>query len=364
VPIESLGLVAALSSAIAHLAAKKGVGAAVPAAFLAVRWGTASVVMTVLVLLGPGWGGYQPSWALAALATGAVLGPVVGWLLYLRALPRLDVSVAQPIFNSSSVVTMALAVLFLGEQPTPFILVGAALILAGVHLLQSVEAERHAPRPRRARLWQPAILLVLGGACCLGIAGFFFRLGLGVLSPVETNWVRTTMPALVLLGGNLLVEAQLAARARRAGSCPPGPPMLGGEGPEDRGTPSPRPSPSGRGGGTSGESAGGARPSALPGLGGEAGVAEPEAPKRVFLSWLGLGLGMLVALANDVVGWLLRLTAMKGGLLIVVEPLAATSPLFVALLSAPLLGERLGRRGWAGVGLTVLGAALLTAWGR
>ena len=309
-PIESLALGAALTSAIVHLAAKKGVGAAVPAAFLAVRWSTASLAMTILVLLGPGWGAFQPGWPLAALATGAVLGPVVGWLLYLRALPHLDVSVAQPIFNSSAVVTMALAILFLGEQPNAFIVVGAALILAGVHVLQSVEAQRHGPRPRRARGWQPAILLVLGGACCLGVAGFFFRLGLGVLTPVETNWVRTTVPALALLAGNLLFEARLAALARGA------PPPLPGD------------------------------------------------PKRIFLTWRGLGLGMLVGLANDVAGWLLRLTAMKHGLLIVVEPLAATSPLFVALLSAPLLGERLGRRGWLGVALTVLGAVLLTGWGR
>ena len=73
---------------------------------------------------------------------------------------------------------------------------------------------------------------------------------------------------------------------------------------------------------------------------------------------------MLAALANDVAGWLLRLTAMQQGLLIVVEPLAATSPLFVALLSAVLLGERLGRRGWLGGGATVAGAVLLAGWGR
>jgi drug/metabolite transporter (DMT)-like permease len=308
VPIESLALVAALSSAIAHLAAKQAVGAAAPAAFLAVRWSSAALVMTTILLLGPGWGSFRPGLPLLALATGAVLGPVVGWLLYLRALPRLDVSVAQPIFNSSSVVTMALAVAFLGEQPNAFTVLGAALILAGVHILQGVAPRRPAPGRRAHRRWQPAILLVLGGAACLGVAGFFFRLGLGVLSPAEANWVRTTMPALVLVGGNLLVETRLAARA--------------------------------------------------------AATRAPGEPKRVFLTWRGLGLGVVAALTNDVAGWLLRLTAMKDGLLIVVEPLAATSPLFVALLSAALLGERLGRRGWLGVSATVAGAVLLAGWGR
>jgi drug/metabolite transporter (DMT)-like permease len=309
VPLEWLALVGAFSSALAHLASKKAIGAAAPPAFLAARWSTGALVMTSVLLFGPGWGGIAPSWPLAALATGAVLGPVVGWLLYLRALPRLDVSVAQPIFNSAVLVTMVLAVVFLGEQPNGFTLAGAALIVGGVQLLQGVQAARQPKITRWQRLRHPAVLLVLGGACCLGVSSFFFKLGLNALTPVETNWVRTTVPAMVLLSGNAL-GALHAAMAPRGGA-------LGA-----------------------------------------------SASKRIFLTWRGLGWAALAALANDVVGWLCRFTALKHGLVVVVEPLASTGPLFVALLATTLLGERLGRRGWLGVGSTVLGAVLLAGWGR
>lgn len=265
--------------------------------------------MTGVLLLGPGWGSFEPSWPLAALATGAVLGPVVGWLLYLRALPRLDVSVAQPIFNSAVLVTMVLAVVFLGEQPNGFTLAGAALIVVGVQLLQGVQAARQPRLGRWQRLRHPAVLLVLGGAGCLGVSSFFFKLGLNALSPVETNWVRTTVPALVLLGGNAL-------GALRAATAPTD------------------------------------------------GALGADISKRVFLTWRGLAWAAFAALANDVVGWLFRFTALKHGLVVVVEPLASTGPLFVALLATIFLGERLGRRGWLGVACTVLGAVLLAGWGR
>jgi uncharacterized membrane protein len=238
-----------------------------------------------------------------------VLGPVVGWLLYLRALPRLDVSVAQPIFNSAVLVTLVLAVVFLGERPNGFTLLGAALIIVGVQLLQGVQGAHQPQRGRWQRLRHPAVLLVLGGACCLGVSSFFFKLGLNALTPVETNWVRTTVPALVLLGGNTLGALHAAALQRHV----------------------------------------------------TRGVA---APKGVFLTWRGLAWAALAGLANDVVGWLFRFTALKHGLIVVVEPLASTGPLFVALLATTLLGERLGPRGWLGVACTVLGAVLLAGWGR
>ncbi|HEY7061609.1 MAG TPA: EamA family transporter [Chloroflexota bacterium] len=316
-PLEWLALVAAFSSAVAHLASKKAVSAAAPPAFLAARWSTGALVMTAVLLVGPGWAGIRPSWSLAALATGAVLGPVVGWLLYLRALPRLDVSVAQPIFNSSVLVTMALAVTFLAERPTAVMLAGAALIVVGVQLLQGVQAVRQPKLTRWQRLRHPAVLLVLGGACCLGVSSFFFKLGVNALTPVETNWVRTTVPALVLLGGNAV--AALRAVADR----PDGAAVV----PRD-------------------------------------GVVAPGGPKGFYLTWRGLGWAALASLANDVLGWLLRFTALKHGLVVIVEPLASTSPLFVALLSTALLGERLGRRGWLGVASTVLGAVLLAGWGK
>jgi drug/metabolite transporter (DMT)-like permease len=296
VPLEWLALVAAASSAVAHLAFKQAMGAGSPGALLMARWSTGALVMTALVLVAGG-PHLHPSAGLAFLALGAVIGPVIGWSFYLRALPRLNVSVAQPIFNSAVLYTMLLAVAFLGERPTPLTVAGAALILLGVQLLQPQPAK---PSQRPWKVVGLDVWLVLAGAVCLGVSSFCFKLGLNELSPVETNWVRTSVPALVLVAANLVGH-----RSRRSDS--------------------------------------GLRP---------------------WLSRRGLVLAMAAAVANDIIGWLLRLTALKHGLVVVVEPLASTSPLFVALLSGWLLGEKLGRRGWLGVIATVLGAVLLAGWGR
>jgi drug/metabolite transporter (DMT)-like permease len=297
VPLEWLALVAAASGACAHLAFKSAMGAGSPSALLMVRWSTGAVLLTALLPLAAGGLHLRPSTGIAFLVLGAVLGPVIGWSFYLRALPRLNVSVAQPIFNSAVLYTMLLAIVFLGERPTPFTVIGAALILLGVQMLQP---PRSTPSARAGRVPGTDVLLVLAGAICLGASSFCFKLGLNELSPVETNWVRTTVPALVLVVGNLT-----AHWGRR-------------------------------------------KPAAV----------------GPWLSRRGFALAVTAGVTNDVIGWLLRFTALKQGLVVVVEPLASTSPLFVALLSTWLLGERLGPRGWLGVAATVLGAVLLAAWGR
>jgi uncharacterized membrane protein len=297
VPLEWLALVAAASGACAHLAFKSAMGAGSPAALLMVRWSTGAVVMTALLPIAAGGLHIRPSGGLAFLVLGAVLGPVIGWSFYLRALPRLNVSVAQPIFNSAVLYTMLLAVVFLGERPTVFTIAGAVLILVGVQLLQPPRTQ---PSKWTWKLLGPDVLLVLAGALCLGASSFFFKLGLNELSPVETNWVRTTVPSLVLVVGNLTAHWRTRSVA--------------GVGP--------------------------------------------------WLSRRGFALAIAAGLTNDVVGWLLRFTALKQGLVVVVEPLASTSPLFVALLSTWLLGERLDQRGWLGVATMVLGTVLLAGWGR
>lgn len=311
VPIECLALGGAVGTALAHLCFKRAMGAGAARALLAVRWGTGATAMSIALLAGGGWSAVQPSWALLVLVLGSICGPVVGWLLYLRALPHLDISVAQPIFNSSVVVAMGLAVLLLGERPNGFTWLGAGLILLGVQLLQQTDAPHRQPQAGAAhrstrlcallgsRRIDPLLAAALASAGCLGIASFCFKVGLGALSPVETNWVRTVVPSLVL--GALLFGDALARRG------------------------------SGRG---------------------------------AWLTARGFALAVAAGVANDVFGWGLRLIALQHGPLTVVEPLASTSPLFAALLGAWILGERLGGRRWAGIGTTVLGGLLLGGLGR
>ncbi len=63
---------------------------------------------------------------LSGLATGA------SWLCYFQALKNGPVSKVAPIDKLSFVVAVALGVLFLGEKPTPKLLLGCGIIVAGV----------------------------------------------------------------------------------------------------------------------------------------------------------------------------------------------------------------------------------------
>ena len=62
---------------------------------------------------------------LSGIATG------LSWLFYYAALQRGEVSRVNPIDKSSLVLVILFAFLFLGEKPTPGILLGGGLITAG-----------------------------------------------------------------------------------------------------------------------------------------------------------------------------------------------------------------------------------------
>ena len=66
---------------------------------------------------------------LSGLSTGA------SWLCYFRALQRGDINKVVPIDKSSTVLTIVLAFVLLGETPDIYSLVGVVLILAGTLLM-------------------------------------------------------------------------------------------------------------------------------------------------------------------------------------------------------------------------------------
>ena len=71
---------------------------------------------------------------LCAIVT-AVLGFVVGWILWLEALARVDASVLGPINGATALIAFGFGVVFLKEKPNPRAYVGALLIFGGVVLV-------------------------------------------------------------------------------------------------------------------------------------------------------------------------------------------------------------------------------------
>ena len=88
---------------------------------------------------------------LSGVATGA------SWLCYFHALQAGDVNKVVPIDKSSTILTIVLAFLFLGEEVSALKIVCVILIGAGTFLMiQKKETEKSASRRKRAGFCTPA----------------------------------------------------------------------------------------------------------------------------------------------------------------------------------------------------------------
>ncbi len=119
---------------------------------------------------------------LSGLATGA------SWLCYFRALQLGDVNKVAPIDKSSTVLTMLLAFLFLGESLTWLKAAAMALIGAGAYLM--IQRKREAvsvaegEKPRKNPAW---LLYALGSAVFASLTAILGKIGIeGVDSTLGT----------------------------------------------------------------------------------------------------------------------------------------------------------------------------------
>lgn len=132
------------------------------------------------------------TWAflgLSGLATGA------SWLCYFKALQLGDVNKVVPIDKSSTVLTMLLAFLLLGEPLSWVSVVAMALILAGTLMMIERKPDAPSTRPRRAsRPWGllAGVCRALRGVCQLdGHPGQGGHRGRGVQpghGPLGPSW--------------------------------------------------------------------------------------------------------------------------------------------------------------------------------
>ena len=130
---------------------------------------------------------------LSGLATGA------SWLCYFRALQLGDVNKVTPIDKSSTVLTMLLAFLFLGEPLTP--LKGLAMVLIGVGAYLMIQrkaapaaaAERDgAPTEAAPRRRSPAWLLyALGSAVFASLTSILGKIGIENIDSTLGTAIRT-----------------------------------------------------------------------------------------------------------------------------------------------------------------------------
>ena len=140
-------------------------------------------------------------WLIASgLATGA------SWLCYFKALQLGEASMVAPIDKLSTVLTVLLAVLLLGESLTVIGGVGVVLMVAGTLLmLDRSDAVTLAPRRAGSRGW---LLYALGSAVFAALTAILGKLG---IVGVESNLGTAIRTAVVLV----MAWAMVAVSGRR-----------------------------------------------------------------------------------------------------------------------------------------------------
>ena len=146
--------------------------------------------------------------ALSGLATGA------SWLCYFRALQLGDVNKVTPVDKSSTVLTMLLAFLFLGETLTWLKALAMALIGGGAYLMIQRKAPPAQPgvvkAVRKSPLW---LLYALGSAVFASLTAILGKIGIeGVNSTLGTA-IRTCV-VLVMAWGIVFARGKGPAVAR------------------------------------------------------------------------------------------------------------------------------------------------------
>jgi drug/metabolite transporter (DMT)-like permease len=195
---ELFALFGAVCAAVAQVSSKRTVAFVPPSLLLPLRWITSLLLFSLIVSLAGEWSSFRLAPELVYPIAATMMGPVIAWSLYTRAIERLDVAIAYPLAQCSSLGTLLMAIVFLGERPNVFTLIGAVLVVHGAFLLQG-----RARRGRQPRIDRIGLLLTLGSALSWSATYVFWKPSVSYFGVLETSWVRVLIPA-VLLSGALL----------------------------------------------------------------------------------------------------------------------------------------------------------------
>lgn len=167
-----LALVSAVTFAITNAAVRRGVisGSAVQATTLSIPVGVP--VFLLALGLGGGFGvfGQLPRPSVIAFAITGVTHFIIGRYANYRAIGAIGTNLAGPVMQFNLVVSLVLAILFLGETLTLLRVVGILLIFAGPAVV-SREGARRAREAVAAAEFQPRMI---EGYICAGIAAFCY----------------------------------------------------------------------------------------------------------------------------------------------------------------------------------------------
>jgi len=150
-----LALIAAISFAVTNAGVRRGVisGTALQATVLSIPVGVPIFGLALYVSGHPGIIGALPSRALAAFAVTGVSHFTIGRYANYRAIGAIGTNLAGPVMQFNLVVSLVLAIAFLGEVLTPLRILGILLIFVGPAVVAREGV--HAARARRELAFTP-----------------------------------------------------------------------------------------------------------------------------------------------------------------------------------------------------------------
>ena len=152
------------------------------------------------ISLGSGGGfdelGRLPLVAVSAFVVSGLCGTSLAWLLWFRGIDRVGASVSNVVFYSQPLFAVILAALVLGEQLTPTVAVGVALVVGGITLLSVSGDQAVGSWTRGALLFPLAAAILAAGGTVLNRFGF----RISTVSPLEAATVNLTSALPLMLG--------------------------------------------------------------------------------------------------------------------------------------------------------------------
>ena len=158
-----------------------------------------ATLIAAALIEGELFAGSIPFLAILIFACTGVVGAYLGRTLFVKTVDQIGASRAQSLNNSSPLITVLLAALFLGEPLTPGVLIGVVLIISGVFFVTDTDAQDDR-RGQRKILTLTSVMATI----CYGIVPVLKKFG-------TENGGTPVMGALVMHATGLLLLVTLGS---------------------------------------------------------------------------------------------------------------------------------------------------------
>jgi drug/metabolite transporter (DMT)-like permease len=191
-----IGISAALGSAASWAVGSilfKRLGESLPSSAMTLAKELLGVVLLAVAVGGVGFQQLDPQ-SLMLLVVSGLLGIALGDTFFFEALQDLGPLAVVLLLTLGQVLTVVMAVLFLGDTPTPAAWSGILLVIGGVGVVLYAKAtdDSHASRRR-------GILLGLLAVACMSISMIVAKKGLDTVSAIQATFIRMLAGAVGML---------------------------------------------------------------------------------------------------------------------------------------------------------------------